>query len=186
MSTAERTDPKLWETVKDEVTEGEKGGRKGQWSARKAQLAVSEYKKRGGEYEGEKREDNNLHQWTEEDWGTKSGKPSEDTGERYLPKAARDEMSDSDYARTTRKKRADTKKGQQHSAQPEDVAEKSARHRQGGNGKSPQGANGRHNGGEKRATKAELMQSAREKGISGRSKMSRDELAKAVGHRADH
>ena len=58
----ERTDPKLWEKVKDEVTEGDKGGRPGQWSARKAQLAVGEYKKEGGGYKGEKSADNHLHQ----------------------------------------------------------------------------------------------------------------------------
>ena len=46
--TAEKTDPALWEEVKEEVTAGSKGGRAGQWSARKAQLAVAEYKKRGG------------------------------------------------------------------------------------------------------------------------------------------
>jgi hypothetical protein len=60
--TAEKTDPKLWEEVKDEVTAGSKGGKKGQWSARKAQMAVAEYKKRGGGYKGEKDEDNSLHQ----------------------------------------------------------------------------------------------------------------------------
>ena len=46
--TARRTDPELWETVKAEVTAGEKGGHAGQWSARKAQFAVQEYKRRGG------------------------------------------------------------------------------------------------------------------------------------------
>ena len=33
-STAIRSDPALWEGVKRLVTAGEKGGRKGQWSAR--------------------------------------------------------------------------------------------------------------------------------------------------------
>ena len=52
--TAEKTDPALWEKVKEEITAGAKGGKKGQWSARKAQMAVAEYKKRGGGYAGEK------------------------------------------------------------------------------------------------------------------------------------
>ena len=38
-----------------------------------------------------------LNKWTKEKWGTKSGKPSTQgkkaTGERYLPKAARDALS---------------------------------------------------------------------------------------------
>ena len=101
-STARRTDPELWEEVKAEVTAGGKGGRKGQWSARKAQVAVQAYQQRGGGYEGPKRADNSLRQWTEEDWGTKSGRKSGKTGERYLPKQARAALSDEEYARTTR------------------------------------------------------------------------------------
>lgn len=79
-STAKRTDPELWEKVKQEVTAGEKGGHAGQWSARKAQFAVQEYKRRGGGYEGGKKKDNSLRQWTEEDWGTRSGGKSTETG----------------------------------------------------------------------------------------------------------
>ena len=87
--TAQKTDPKLWERVKSEVTRGEKGGDPGQWSARKAQLAVHEYKKRGGSYLGKKSNENALTQWSDEDWGTKSGRNSRETGERYLPKKGR-------------------------------------------------------------------------------------------------
>ena len=35
-----------------------------------------------------------LDNWTEQDWGTKSGKPSAETGERYLPKKAIAALSD--------------------------------------------------------------------------------------------
>ncbi len=124
--TAQRADPKLWEQVKTEITAGAKGGKPDQWSARKAQLAVAEYKKRGGRYLGPKSEDNHLTQWTREEWGTKSGKPSGKTHERYLPKAAREKLSDPEYKRTTAKKRTDTKKGDQFSRQPKDVADKVA------------------------------------------------------------
>jgi hypothetical protein len=127
--TAEKTDPKLWDRVKEEVTGGDKGGRKGQWSARKAQLASSEYKKRGGGYKGAKSADNHLAEWTREDWGTKSGRASRSTGERYLPRKARDKLSDEEYARTTAKKRRDTAGGKQFSGQPADVAKKAARAR---------------------------------------------------------
>ena len=44
--TSKKADPELWEKVKGDVTAGDKGGRPGQWSARKAQMAVQEYKKR--------------------------------------------------------------------------------------------------------------------------------------------
>ena len=95
---AKRTDPGLWDRVKAEVLGGDKGGRPGQWSARKAQIAVQAYKSRGGGYEGGKRADNALSRWTQEEWGTESGERSRDTGERYLPKAARAELSAEEYA----------------------------------------------------------------------------------------
>jgi len=74
-----------------------------------------------------------LSKWTKEDWGTKSGKPSTQgkkaTGERYLPKKAREALSDKEYARSTAKKRASIRKGEQHSKQPDDVAKKTSQYR---------------------------------------------------------
>jgi hypothetical protein len=131
-ATAKKTDPKLWERVKKEVTGSEKGGRKGQWSARKAQLASAEYKKKGGGYKGPKTADNHLSQWTKEEWNTKSGRASRSSGERYLPRKSRERLSDEEYARTTAKKRRDTAAGKQFSSQPRDVAEKAARSRKTG------------------------------------------------------
>lgn len=162
--TAERDNPELWEKVKAKVTSGTKGGRKGEWSARKAQLAVAEYKKAGGAYVGKKDDHNSLHQWTEEDWGTRSGKKSEDTGERYLPKKAREALTKKEYDRTTAKKRRDTKKRKQHSSQPQDVARRTAPYRDGNAA----------------ATKADLMVEARRKNIRGRSKMTKAELTNAL------
>ncbi|MEH3121319.1 MAG: DUF5872 domain-containing protein [Sphingomonas phyllosphaerae] len=161
--TAEKSDPALWEKVKEEVTAGSKGGKSGQWSARKAQMAVAEYKKRGGGYKGGKGADNSLHQWTEEEWGTKSGKQSGKTGERYLPKKAREALSDGEYARTTAKKRADTRKGRQFSAQPGDVAHKTAEARD-------------------HRTRDALYAEAQQRGIAGRSKMNKAQLRDALAH----
>jgi hypothetical protein len=62
--TADKSDPKLWDKVKTEVTQDDKGGKPGQWSARKAQMAVQEYKKRGGGYDGGDKEDTSLRTWT--------------------------------------------------------------------------------------------------------------------------
>jgi hypothetical protein len=117
------TKPALRERIKKKVMAGSKGGKAGQWSARKAQLVAQEYKAEGGGYSGGKsKTQKSLSKWTKEDWGTKSGKPSvqgkKATGERYLPKAKRDAMSKTEYAATTRKKRADLKKGKQFSKQP--------------------------------------------------------------------
>jgi|TARA_R100001510_G_C7656550_1_gene216692 hypothetical protein len=80
-----------------------------------------------------KKSQKSLKKWTKQKWRTKSGKPSTQgskaTGERYLPEKAIKAMSDKEYAATTRKKRADTKKGKQFSKQPKKVAKKTARHR---------------------------------------------------------
>ena len=69
-----------------------------------------------------KKPQKSLKKWTKQKWRTKSGKPSTQgskaTGERYLPEKAIKSLSSKEYAATTKKKRADTKKGKQHSAQP--------------------------------------------------------------------
>lgn len=169
--TAKKTDPKLWEKTKDTVTKGDKGGKPGQWSARKAQLATQEYKKAGGGYDGRKDADNHLTQWTDEKWDTKSGDESGKTGERYLPKAAREAVSDAQYDRSTAKKRSDTAKGRQFSKQPKDVADKAATARKGASGKAKDASG---------ETKAALMRKAKAQKVAGRSRMSKAELEKAV------
>jgi len=65
-----------------------------------------------------------LKKWTKQEWGTKSGKPSAKTGERYLPKKAIKALTPAQYAATTAKKKKDTKAGKQHSAQPKKIAKK--------------------------------------------------------------
>ena len=75
------------------------------------------------------KEQRSLAKWSAQNWRTKSGKKSSETGERYLPEKAIKSMSSKEYAATTRKKRADTKKGKQHSKQPKRIAKKTARHR---------------------------------------------------------
>ena len=76
-----------------------------------------------------KKSQKSLLSWGDEDWGTKSGKPSGKTGERYLPKAARESLSSSEYAATTAKKRKDTAAGKQHSTQPKKIARKTRQYR---------------------------------------------------------
>lgn len=123
----ERTDPALWESIKAKVTAGNKGGNPGQWSARKAQLAVHLYKKAGGGYIGKQDPENALKKWTEQNWRTKSGLPSSLTGERYLPEKAIEALSPAEYGATTRAKRQGK---QQFVPQPETIAEKVRRFRQ--------------------------------------------------------
>ena len=106
------------------MTAGNKGGRSGQWSARKAQMAVQKYKAGGGTYCGPKtKAQKSLTRWTEGDWG------SDRKGDRYLPKKAREALTDAEYRRTSAKKRRDTAKGKQFSKQPDKIARKTAKHR---------------------------------------------------------
>jgi len=128
------TKPSLRESIKDRVMASSKGGKPGQWSARKAQLLAQAYEKAGGGYSGEKtKSQKSLSKWTGEKWGTKSGKPSTQgpkaTGERYLPKKAREALSKKEYSATSAKKRADTKKGKQFSKQPSKIANKTSKYR---------------------------------------------------------
>lgn len=128
------TKPEMRERIKNRIKAGSKGGKPGQWSARKAQLLTQAYEKAGGGYSGPKtKAQQSLKKWTKEEWGTKSGKPSTQgkkaTGERYLPKRARESLSASEYAATSAKKREDTRKGKQFSKQPKSIARKTAKYR---------------------------------------------------------
>lgn len=125
-----RTNEKLWKSVVASVKAGSKGGDAGEWSARKAQLATKLYKDKGGSYSGSKTEaQKSLSKWTEQKWTTKSGKPSSQTGERYLPEKAIKALTPAEYAATTRAKREGTRQGKQFVAQPKKVAEKTANFR---------------------------------------------------------
>ena len=114
------TDPELRERLKAEITAGDRGGRPGQWSARKAQLLASEYKKAGGGYTSDKQHESgsarHLDQWTDEEWQTKDGEDRARSGEetkRYLPKKAWEELSESEKRATDRQKRDESRKGRQ-------------------------------------------------------------------------
>jgi hypothetical protein len=125
-----RTNEKLWEQSKAQA----KAKMGGKHSARAMQLAGKIYKDKGGAYTGEKTDaQKSMSKWTKEDWGTKSGKPStvgpKATGERYLPKKARESLTSSEYAATSRAKREGTAKGKQFVAQPKRIAKKTAKFR---------------------------------------------------------
>ncbi|MDN3505780.1 MAG: hypothetical protein P0S96_00945 [Simkaniaceae bacterium] len=125
MKQAKRKNPKLWEKVKKEVLASDKGGKPGEWSARKAQLAVAKYKKAGGSYIGTKTKDNALAKWTKEDWQY----IGEEKKSRYLPKKAAGSLTRGEKAATSRAKNKATKAGKQFSKQPRKIAKKTARYR---------------------------------------------------------
>jgi len=122
--------PQLWQRIKTKITNKETAGTKaGQWSARKAQMAVKEYKKEGGGYTTPKDKNNSLSKWSNQNWMTKSGLPSSITHERYLPEKAIKALSDKEYKETSKKKKEDFKKGIQYSEQPKSLKNKTKLYR---------------------------------------------------------
>jgi len=127
MASATKTKPKLWKRIVASVKSGSKGGRSGQWSARKAQIATARYKKAGGGYRGKKSSSNKLTKWSKQKWdyvskGDKK-KPRAKRG-RYLPESVRKSLSKSEKAATNRAKRAATRKGKQRAKYSKKVARK--------------------------------------------------------------
>jgi hypothetical protein len=128
MSVAKKTNPSKWKAVVAKVKASTKGGDPGEWSARKAQLAVQEYKDSGGGYVGKKSSDNSLSKWTDQKWKTSDGSPSEGK-KRYLPEKAWSSLSTGEKAATNRAKAAGNAQGKQFVAQPKTVAKKVAKFR---------------------------------------------------------
>ena len=128
MSTAKKTNPSLWSKVVSDVKSSSKGGDSGEWSARKAQLAVQKYKALGGGYEGPKKADNSLAKWTDQKWRTSDSTPSEGK-KRYLPDKAWSTLSPGEKAATNKAKAEGNKTGKQFVAQPKSIAKKVAKFR---------------------------------------------------------
>lgn len=126
------TKPELREKLKQEIQDSDKGGKPGQWSARKSQLLTQEYEKQGGDYrhKGSKTSSQkHLDSWQKEEWQTKEGGANaRQDGEtkRYLPKKAWEQLSNKEKWETDEKKRASSKSGEQHVSNT-DAAKKARR-----------------------------------------------------------
>ena len=115
-----RKNPELWEYSKNEAIR-----QMGKHSARAMQLAGRIYRFLGGEYtKSRTKAQKDLTKWTLEDWTTKSGLQSSITGERYLPKKIIENLSDTEYNKTTKAKQKGTKEGKQYVKQPEEIIKK--------------------------------------------------------------
>ena len=126
--------PELRKRIVASVKAGTAGGKAGQWSARKAQIANKRYQSAGGSFSGPKTAaQSSLSKWSDQKWRTKSGKPStvgpKATGERYLPSKAIKGLTASEYARTSAAKRKGTKAGKQFVKQPKNIAQKTRNYR---------------------------------------------------------
>jgi len=106
MLVAVKTNPALWAQIKRKWLQSDKGGVAGKWNARKAMLAVQEYKRRGGSYIGPRSPANSLKKWEREDWGYIDG----DTAGRYLPAAVRKKLTPAEKKQENARKRGKTGK----------------------------------------------------------------------------
>lgn len=135
------------------MQDSDKGGARGQWSARKAQMMAAEYKKRGGGYtddaSNKDESQKNVSQWGDEQWQTKDGsanaKNDDGSRRRYLAKKAWENMSeeeknegrqgkqfvaDTHKAKQSRKKATQGKNGDEEEAQVGDKHGKGTKHKQ--------------------------------------------------------
>jgi hypothetical protein len=127
---AQYSKPALRERLKNKIMKGTKGGRAGQWSARKAQLLANEYKEQGGGYKGGKKTEaqKHLNAWTKEKWQTSDGKKADrkvhgkKVMARYLPKAAWEKLSAAEKKSTNVKKAEGSSKGKQFVANTKKAA----------------------------------------------------------------
>lgn len=128
MPSAKKTNPALWDRIVASTKSGTKGGDAGEWSARKAQLAVQKYKAQGGGYVGAKSADNSLAKWTDQKWRTSDGSPSEGK-KRYLPDKAWGALSAGEKAATNAAKAKGNAAGKQFVKQPDKIAKKTSKYR---------------------------------------------------------
>ena len=174
------TKPDLRREIKDELMAGDKGGDPGEWSARKSQMLVQEYEKRGGGYKKDEKDADaeSLEEWTDQNWQTKDGSadasaPGGGT-KRYLPERAWDLLSDEEKDRTDRKKReAGDDAAKQYVA---NTVEAKAARAFVDHGDASELSEDQLN----RLTKSELDDLASTEDVDGRSKMDKAELAAAL------
>ena len=112
------------------------GTKAGQWSARKSQKLKREYEtacERAGlkpykTSKTEKQED--LEDWSDQDWKTSSGKKSSKTGEPYFPAKAVEALKKKGlYTKAKRQKAKATKAGKQNARYSDDIRKVVAKYR---------------------------------------------------------
>ncbi len=167
------TKPDLRRELKEDIKQSDKGGEPGQWSARKSQLLVQEYEKRGGGYKKDEKDDaaQSLEAWTNQDWQTKEGDADAQQGsamKRYLPQKAWAMLTDEQTKEAEKTKKEVSREGEQHADWPDAV-------------KKAMWALGFAEGEDvPEPTKDELQTWAAQLDISGRSTMTKDELVQAI------
>lgn len=163
------TRPELRRRLKAELLQSNKGGRSGQWSARKSQLLVKAYEGAGGGYRGGRNRPAaaSLHEWTDQHWQTREGRgAARDRGtmHRYLPAEAWRRLTPQERASAERSKREADRRGLSRVPWPPAVKRVM---RELDNEAPP-------------PSKTQLYLRAKELDIPGRSKMNERELKSAI------
>jgi hypothetical protein len=116
------TDPRLRERIKRRLKRSARGGRPGQWSARKSQLLVQEYERRGGGYRGGKDEAaRSLGRWSAQRLSTRDEAARARGGgsvARYLPREAWRRLSPAERREAETSKRRAERQGRSRVAWP--------------------------------------------------------------------
>ena len=166
------TKPDLRRQIKDELMQSDKGGKPGQWSARKSQLLVQEYEKQGGGYKKDEKDEaaESLEEWSEQDWQTQDGDEARQDSKtkRYLPKEVWQRLSESEKKEAEEIKQKASKKGEQYVEWTPAIKRAMAEAGYSDSDRTNE------------PTKQELYQKAQELDIDGRSKMDKAELQEAV------
>lgn len=167
------TKPDLREAIKADLKQSDKGGKPGQWSARKSQLLVQEYEKQGGGYRQDKKDAaaRSLEEWTEQNWQTLEGdEQARENGltKRYLPEAVWQRLSPAEKQEAEQTKESGSQSGEQYVQWTSAIQQAMA-------------AEGYAPGQDQdELTKQELYEQAQDLEISGRSQMNKGDLQEAV------
>jgi hypothetical protein len=167
------TKPDLRRVIKEELMASDKGGEPGEWSARKSQLLVQEYERRGGGYTDEERDEaaRSLEAWTQQNWQTKEGRAdaqSDGKTQRYLPEKVWAMLTPAQRREAEQSKLETSAEGEQFADWPDIVK------------KAMAAAGFTAGAGVDEPTKDELNRWAAQLKIRGRSKMSKEELQRAI------
>ena len=166
------TAPDLRREIKDELMDSDKGGEPRQWSARKSQMLVKEYERRGGGYRQDEKDEaaKSLEEWTAQDWQTIEGSADADdegTMKRYLPAKIWAMLTDEQANKAEQTKIKTSDKGQQYADWPDFI-------------KRAMIAAGFAENADADPTLDDLQTWARQLDISGRSDMNKDDLMEAI------
>ena len=169
------TKPDLRRKLKEDIKQSDKGGKPGQWSARKSQLLVQQYEKHGGGYKQDSKDEaaRSLEEWTEQNWQTVDGKgQARGNGitKRYLPEAVWDQLSDAEKQEAERTKAEGAESGQQYVDWTPAIKRAMV-----AAGYAPDDAEPNEE-----PTKKELYEEAQQLDVEGRSNMNKPELKQAV------